>query len=140
MRDPENVLNSLQEHSAQSGYVYDRLYRNLFNREFFLRAYQNIYASQGNMTAGTDGKTIDAMSLERIDRLIATLKDDPTSPNRPDGHISLRRMENSVLWVFRPLTTSWYRKLSVCCWNPSMRTALRTPPMAFGLTEVVTQL
>lgn len=76
MRDPENVLNSLQEHSAQSGYVYDRLYRNLFNREFFLRAYQNIYASQGNMTAGTDGKTIDAMSLERIDRLIATLKDE----------------------------------------------------------------
>ncbi len=74
MRNPENVLNSLQEHSAQSGYVYDRLYRNLFSREFFLQAYQNIYASQGNMTAGTDGQTIDAMSLERIDRLIATLK------------------------------------------------------------------
>ena len=74
MRNPENVLNSLQEHSAQSGYVYDRLYRNLFNREFFLQAYQNIYASQGNMTAGTDGKTIDAMSLERVDRLIAALK------------------------------------------------------------------
>ena len=80
MRDPENVLNSLQEYSAQSGYVYDRLYRNLFNREFFLRAYQNIYASQGNMTAGTDGKTIDAMSLERIDRLIATLKDESYQP------------------------------------------------------------
>ena len=42
MRNPENVLNSLQEHSAQSGYVYDRLYRNLFNRDFFLQAYQNI--------------------------------------------------------------------------------------------------
>ena len=37
MRNPENVLNSLQEHSAQSGYVYDRLYRNLFNRDFFLQ-------------------------------------------------------------------------------------------------------
>lgn len=80
MRNPENVLNSLQEHSAQSGYVYDRLYRNLFNREFFLQAYQNIYASQGNMTAGTDGKTIDAMSLERIDRLIAALKDESYQP------------------------------------------------------------
>ena len=80
MRNPENVLNSLQEHSAQSGYVYDRLYRNLFNREFFLQAYQNIYASQGNMTAGTDGQTIDAMSLERIDRLIATLKDESYQP------------------------------------------------------------
>ena len=80
MRDPENVLNSLQEHSAQSGYVYDRLYRNLFNREFFLQAYQNIYASQGNMTAGTDGKTIDAMSLERVDRLIAALKGESYQP------------------------------------------------------------
>ena len=80
MRNPENVLNSLQEHSAQSGYVYDRLYRNLFNRDFFLQAYQNIYASQGNMTAGTDGNTIDAMSLERIDRLIAALKDESYQP------------------------------------------------------------
>lgn len=140
MRDPENVLNSLQEHSAQSGYVYDRLYRNLFNREFFLRAYQNIYASQGNMTAGTDGKTIDAMSLERIDRLIATLKDESYQPKPSRRTYIPKKNGNSVLWVFRPLTTSWYRKLSVCCWNPSMRTALRTPPMAFGLTEVVTQL
>ena len=81
MRNPENVLNSLQEHSAQTGYVYDRLYRNLFNRELFLQAYQNIYANQGNMTAGTDGKTIDAMSLERIDRLIETLKTESYQPN-----------------------------------------------------------
>lgn len=80
MRDPENVLNSLQEHSAQSGYVYDRLYRNLFNRDFFLQAYQNIHTRQGNMTAGTDGNTIDAMSLKRIDRLIATLKDESYQP------------------------------------------------------------
>ena len=81
MRNPENVLNSLQEHSAQTGYVYDRLYRNLFNRELFLQAYQNIYANQGNMTAGIDGKTIDAMSLERIDRLIETLKTESYQPN-----------------------------------------------------------
>ena len=32
MRDPENVLNSLQEHSAQSGYVYDML----ANSEFLI--------------------------------------------------------------------------------------------------------
>lgn len=81
MRNPENVLNSLQAHSAQPGYVYNRLYRNLFNREFFLQAYQNIYANQGNMTAGTDGKTIDAMSIERIDRLIEALKTETYQPN-----------------------------------------------------------
>ena len=81
MRNPENVLNSLREHSAQTDYAYDRLYRNLFNRELFLQAYQNIYANQGNMTAGTDGKTIDAMRLERIDRLIETLKTETYQPN-----------------------------------------------------------
>ena len=80
MRNPEKVLNSLQEHSAQSDYVYDRLYRNLYNQELFLQAYQNIHASQGNMTAGTDGQTIDAMSLERINRLIETLKDESYQP------------------------------------------------------------
>ena len=80
MRNPEKVLNSLQEHSAQSDYVYDRIYRNLYNQELFLQAYQNIYASQGNMTAGTDGQTIDAMSLERINRLIETLKDESYQP------------------------------------------------------------
>ena len=30
-------------------------------------AYQNIYASPGNMTKGIDGNTIDAMSLNRIE-------------------------------------------------------------------------
>lgn len=43
-------------------------------------AYQNIYASQGNMTQGTDGKTIDAMSLSRIDGIIAGLKDESYQP------------------------------------------------------------
>lgn len=80
MRSPENVLNSLQKHSENPEYKYERIYRNLFNREMFLQAYQNIYSSQGNMTAGTDGKTIDAMSIERIDRLIATLKDESYKP------------------------------------------------------------
>ena len=80
MRNPENVLNSLQKHSENPEYKYERIYRNLFNREMFLQAYQNIYSSQGNMTEGTDGKTIDAMSIERIDRLIASLKDESYKP------------------------------------------------------------
>jgi len=80
MRSPENVLNSLREHSAQENYVYQRLYRNLYNQDLFLQAYQNIYASQGNMTAGVDGKTIDAMSIERINRLIEELKTEKYQP------------------------------------------------------------
>ncbi|MCM3100267.1 reverse transcriptase domain-containing protein, partial [Priestia megaterium] len=54
---------------------YKKLYRNLYNPLFFLDAYQNIYASEGNMTAGTDGKTIDGMSTKRISGLVDKLRD-----------------------------------------------------------------
>jgi len=80
MRNPINLLSSLQNHSSDRSYTFERLYRNLFNRELFTLAYQNIYASQGNMTKGTDGKTIDAMSLNRIDGIIASLKDESYQP------------------------------------------------------------
>ena len=80
MRNPIHVLSSLQQHSSDRSYIFERLYRNLYNRELFALAYQNIYASQGNMTKGTDGKTIDAMSLNRIDGIIASLKDESYQP------------------------------------------------------------
>ncbi len=56
MRNPELVLNNLAAHSKLSDYKYERLYRLLFNEEMLFVAYQRIYAKQGNMTAGTDGK------------------------------------------------------------------------------------
>lgn len=80
MRNPINLLSSLKTHSSDRSYTFERLYRNLYNRELFALAYQNIYASQGNMTKGTDGKTIDAMSLNRIDGIIASLKDESYQP------------------------------------------------------------
>lgn len=80
MRNPINVLSSYQKHSSDRSYTFERVYRNLYNRELFLLAYQNIYAAPGNMTPGSDGKTIDAMSLSRIDKLIASLKDESYQP------------------------------------------------------------
>ncbi len=73
-------MNSLREHSAQPDYTFDRLYRNLYNPDFLFAAYQNIYAAKGNMTAGVDGQTIDAMSQERIARLIEQLKGEQYHP------------------------------------------------------------
>ena len=74
------MLSSYQKHSSDRSYTFERVYRNLYNRELFLLAYQNIYAAPGNMTPGSDGKTIDAMSLSRIDKLIASLKDESYQP------------------------------------------------------------
>lgn len=81
MRNPINILSSLSKHSSNLEYTFNRLYRNLYNRDLFLLAYQNIYAAEGNMTKGVDGNTIDGMSLKRIDRLIETLKDESYQPN-----------------------------------------------------------
>lgn len=80
MRSPEKVLNSLSEHSKNSSYKFERLYKILFNEEMFYVAYQRIYAKEGNMTKGSDGQTIDNMSLKRIEKLIGALKDETYQP------------------------------------------------------------
>ncbi len=81
MRNPVNVLKSLEENAKKPGYQYERLYRNLYNPEFYLLAYQNIAKSQGSMTPGADGLTLDDMSMARINRIIASLKDHSYQPN-----------------------------------------------------------
>ena len=75
MRSPHNVLESLKSKATDANYHYQRLYRNLYNSEFYLLAYQRIQAKQGNMTAGADGKTIDGMGMKRIESLILRLRD-----------------------------------------------------------------
>ncbi|WP_339258545.1 reverse transcriptase domain-containing protein [Lysinibacillus sp. FSL K6-3209] len=75
MRSPNTVLDSLTKQSTRENYKFERIYRNLYNVEFYLMAYAKIYAKEGNMTQGVDGQTIDGMSLERIERLIESLKD-----------------------------------------------------------------
>lgn len=81
MRNPEYVLKSLSENALKTEYRYERLYRNLYNPEFYLLAYQNIATSQGSMTAGADGRTLDGMSMERIERIIAKINDHSYQPN-----------------------------------------------------------
>ena len=81
MRNPTDVLNSLSDKSKNPEYRFQRLYRNLYNPEFYLLAYKNIYANDGSMTPGVNGMTIDGMSFKRIDNIIASLKDRSYRPN-----------------------------------------------------------
>ena len=75
LRNPIQVLSSLTEKSKNESYRFQRLYRNLYNPEFYWLAYKNIYANTGSMTAGADGTTIDGMSDERIQRIIESMRD-----------------------------------------------------------------
>ena len=74
MRNPIHVLKSLEEKATVANYKYERLYRNLYNPEFYMIAYANLAKSQGSMTAGVDGETLDNMSLPRINRIIEKIK------------------------------------------------------------------
>lgn len=80
MRSPQSVLENLQKHSLQEGYQYERLYRNLYNPQFYLLAYQNLYANKGSLTAGVDGKTLSGVSMERIYRLIDRIRNHSYQP------------------------------------------------------------
>lgn len=81
MRNPVNVLDNLASKSRESEYKFHRLYRNLYNPEFYLNAYAKIYANDGSMTKGIDEGTIDGMSLEKINNIIQKMKDESYRPN-----------------------------------------------------------
>ncbi|MDD4414868.1 MAG: reverse transcriptase domain-containing protein [Oscillospiraceae bacterium] len=81
MRNPIAVLKSLTEKSKDKSYKFQRLYRNLYNPEFYWLAYKNIYANKGSMTPGVDGSTMDNMGDGRIETIIASLKGHSYKPN-----------------------------------------------------------
>jgi hypothetical protein len=122
-RNPEKVLNSLTEHSSISDYRYERLYRILFNEEMFYVAWQNIYAKEGNMTKGTDGKTADLMSITRIERLIDTLKNETYQPN-PARRVYIPKKNGKKRPLGIPKLLSYYL-ITVYCRNVFSGTNIR---------------
>lgn len=84
----------------------------MYNPEFYLLAYKNIYTNDGSMTPGVDGVTTDGMSLERIDKIIASLKDHSYRPN-PARRTYIAKKNNPAKkrpLAFHPGMTSLCRK------------------------------
>jgi hypothetical protein len=73
MQNAETVLSVLRKRGERDLPV-ERLYRQLFNTELFLLAYWRIYANKGAMTPGATRETVDGMSLEKIQRIIESLR------------------------------------------------------------------
>ena len=69
MRNAETVLNVIRER-GERGLPLENIYRLLYNRNLYLRAYGRLYSNQGAMTKGTTAETVDGMSLAKIDRII----------------------------------------------------------------------
>ncbi len=73
MQDAETVLNVISKR-GERGLPLENIYRLLYNRNLYLRAYGRLYSNQGAMTEGTTAETVDGMSLAKIDRIIDTLR------------------------------------------------------------------
>jgi group II intron reverse transcriptase/maturase len=73
MRTAETVLSIIRERGRR-GLPLERLYRQLYNRDLYLRAYGKLYANKGAMTPGATSETVDGMSLAKIDNIIEALQ------------------------------------------------------------------
>jgi group II intron reverse transcriptase/maturase len=69
-------LEALRRHNADRGWVNFDLYRLLYRPELYEVAYERIKSKPGNMTAGSDGVTLDGFSFQVITDLIASLRDE----------------------------------------------------------------
>ena len=75
MQNAETVLDVLRERGKQ-GLPCDELYRQLFNPQLYLLAYGRIYSNKGAMTPGSDSETADGMSMDKIERIIAQVREE----------------------------------------------------------------
>ena len=73
MRDADTVLGVIRDR-GQRGLPLEDIYRQLFNRNLYLRAYAKLYANSGALTPGTTAETVDGMALAKIDAIIDALR------------------------------------------------------------------
>lgn len=69
-----NIVLDIHQKRGSEGLPLERVYKHLFDPEFFLRAYGKIYRNYGAMTKGITEETVDGMSLKKIHGIIDLLK------------------------------------------------------------------
>ncbi len=73
MQNAETYLAVVQERGRR-GLPLERVYRQLFNPELYLRAYGKIARNHGAMTPGTTKETADGMALAKVQRIVEALR------------------------------------------------------------------
>lgn len=120
MQKAETVLSIIRQR-GERGLPLTRVYRNLFNRDFFLKAYGRLYKNKGAMTPGATDETVDGMSLEKVDHVMDVLRNEQYiwTPVRrtyiPKKHSQKRRALGLPTWsdkvlqdVLRQILEAYY--------------------------------
>ena len=74
MRTADAVLAIIRERGTK-GVPLERVHRLLYNQDLYLRAYARLYPNKGAMTKGSTEETVDGMSVAKIERIIAALRE-----------------------------------------------------------------
>jgi len=72
----ENVLIGLSKQAKSKEYQFDRIYRNLYIPDMYIKAYSNIYSNKGSATSGINDETADGFSEIKVEGIIDKLKDE----------------------------------------------------------------
>src|SRR3989440_11824054 len=113
-------LEYLRKANRNRQWINDDLYRLLYRADLYIIAYERIKSKPGNMTAGTDGETLDGFSMEAIQTIIEEMRTEQFS-------------FKPVRTTFIPKANGKMRKLGIPCvrdkvvqeacasfWKPSM--------------------
>src|SRR5215468_745793 len=75
MRNAETILDIIRERGRRK-LPLEGIYRQLYNRDLYLRAYSRLYRNDGAMTPGATDETVDGMTLTKIDAIITALREE----------------------------------------------------------------
>ncbi len=75
MQTADQILQAIRKLGEQRQPL-TRIYRSLFNPQLYLAAYHKLSRNQGALTPGSENDTVDGMSLKRIRKLIADLREE----------------------------------------------------------------
>jgi retron-type reverse transcriptase len=67
-------LEHLRKRNSNRQWVNRDLYRLMYKEDLYILAYERLKSKPGNMTAGSDGETLDGFSLEDIRQIIQAMR------------------------------------------------------------------
>lgn len=100
-------LETLRKLNSNKEWINHGLYRLMFEEDLYIVAYERIKSKPGNMTPGTDGKTLDSFSLKEIQHIIQLMRTE-------------RFRFKPVRTTFIPKANGKMRKLGIPCIRDKM--------------------
>ena len=89
-------LERLRQLNTDRNWINANLYRLMYKEDVYILAYERIKSAPGNMTPGTDGKTIDGISMRMIQNIIQEMRTEQFQ-----SFVPAARFQNFIAVLFK---------------------------------------